>query len=163
MVACWIFLCGSICDRSHDTNPRTTSEFSKERPMKLSQRRSLRSFIALATAVQLLSISFICTSAQTSRRRKPKVVYYSVPANQTMRVRLNREVGSETARVGDTFTSTVVDPVYSSGGVLVVPQGSTVTGAITHVQRAQKNGKPATMDVQFTSIRLPNGRRVAIK
>jgi hypothetical protein len=130
--------------------------------MRLSQRRSLRTFLALATAVQLLAVSFVCTSAQTSRKRKPRVVYYTVSANQTMRVRLNQEINSEKARVGDTFTSTVVDPVYSGGGVLVVPQGSTVTGAVTNVQRAQKNGKPATLDVQFTSIRLPNGRRVAI-
>ncbi len=130
--------------------------------MRLSHRRSLRAFLALATAVQLLAVSFVSTSAQTSRKRKPRVVYYTVPANQTMRVRLNEEINSEKARVGDTFTSTVVDPVYSSGGVLEVPQGSTVTGAVTNVQRAQKNGKPATLDVAFTSIRLPNGRRVAI-
>jgi YMGG-like Gly-zipper len=129
--------------------------------MKLSQRRSIRVFLALATAAQLLAVGFVCTSAQTSRR-KPRVKYYSVPANQTMRVRLNQELNSETARVGDTFTSTVVDPVYSSGGVLVVPQGSIVTGAVTNVVRAQKNGKPATMDVVFSSIRLPNSRRVAI-
>jgi hypothetical protein len=130
--------------------------------MKLSQRRSIRGFLVLTIALQLLAGSFVFTSAQTSRRRKPKVVYYSVPANQTMRVRLNQELNSEKARIGDTFTSTTVDPVYSSGGVLVVPEGSTVTGAVTHVQRAQKNGKPATLDVQFTSIRLPNGRHVAI-
>jgi hypothetical protein len=89
-------------------------------------------------------------------------VYYTVAANQTMRVRLNQEINSETARVGDIFTSTLVDPVYSGGGVLVAPQGSTVTGTVTSVLRAQKNGKPATMDVQFTSLKLPNGRRVAI-
>ena len=130
--------------------------------MKLRHRRSLRGLLALAVALQLLAAGFVSTSAQTSRRRKPRIPYYTVAANQTMRVRLNQEINSETARVGDTFTTTVVDPVYSSGGVLVVPQGSTVTGAVTNVQRAQKNGKPATMDVQFTSIRLPNGRRVAI-
>jgi hypothetical protein len=130
--------------------------------MRLSQRRSLRAFLALTIAAQMLAVSFVSTSAQTSRKRRPKVVYYSVPANQTIRVRLNQEVNSEKARVGDTFTSTVVDPVYSSSGVLVVPQGSTVTGVVNGVQRAQKNGKPATMDVSFTSIRLPNGRRVAI-
>lgn len=130
--------------------------------MKLSQRRSIRGFLVLTIALQLLAGSFVFTTAQTSRRRKPKVVYYTVPANHTMRVRLNQEVNSEHARIGDTFTSTVVDPVYSSGGVLVVPEGSTVTGAITNVVRAQKNGKPATLDVQFTSIKLPNGRRVAI-
>jgi len=59
--------------------------------------------------------------------------------------------------IGDTFTSTLVDPVYSSNGVVLAPQGSIVTGRVTHVQRAQKNGKPATMDVSFVSLKLPNG------
>lgn len=74
-----------------------------------------------------------------------------------MRVRLNQDLGSEKARIGDTFTTTVVDPVYSSGGVVLAPEGSIVTGRVTHVQRAQKKGKPATMDVQFVSLKLPNG------
>lgn len=125
------------------------------------QRRSMRGLLVLAIALQLLAGSFVCASAQTSRR-KPKIVYYTVAANQTMRVRLNQDLNSETARVGDTFTTTVVDPVYSKGGVVLAPQGSIVTGAVTNVQRAQKNGKPAALDVQFTSLKLPNGRRVAI-
>ena len=128
--------------------------------MTPSHRRSLRGFLALATALQLLTVGFVCTTAQT--RRKPRIVYYSVPANQTMHVRLNQELDSETARVGDTFTSTLIDPVYSKGGVLLAPQGSIVSGAVTNVQRARKNGEPATLDVQFTSLKLPNGRRVAI-
>jgi hypothetical protein len=34
-----------------------------------------------------------------------------------MRVRLNDELDSEKARIGDTFTSTLVDPLYSKNGV----------------------------------------------
>ena len=74
-----------------------------------------------------------------------------------MRVRIDQSIGSETAHIGETFTSTLVDPLYSSKGVLVAPQGSKVTGKVTAVQRAQKNGKPATLDVSFVSIKLPNG------
>jgi hypothetical protein len=79
-----------------------------------------------------------------------------------MRVRLNDELNSEKARVGDAFTSTLVDPIYSKGGVLLAPQGSTITGNVTSVQRAQKGGKPATLDVQFVALRLPNGVRRTI-
>ncbi len=79
-----------------------------------------------------------------------------------MRVRLDDELNSEKARIGDTFTSTLVDPVYSKNGVLIAPQGSTVGGRVINVQRAQKNGKPATLDVQFISLTLPNGRQRAI-
>jgi len=74
-----------------------------------------------------------------------------------MHVRLNQELKSEKAQVGDVFTSTLVDPVYSSNGVVLAPQGGIITGRVTNVQRAQKNGKPATMDVAFVSLKLPNG------
>ena len=97
--------------------------------------------------------------AQTKKKRP---VSYSVYANQVLRVRLKQEINSEKARIGDTFTSTLVDPLYSRNGVLLAPQGSTVTGRVRNVQRAQKNGKPATLDVQFVSITLPNGVRRAI-
>lgn len=73
-----------------------------------------------------------------------------------MRVRLNTDLNSEKARTGDVFTTTLVDPVYSSGGVLLAPKGTIVNGQVTAVARAAKGGKPATLDVQFTSISLPN-------
>lgn len=92
--------------------------------------------------------------AQTKKKRP---VYYSVYANQVLRVRINQELNSERARVGDTFTSTLVDPVYSKNGVLLAPQGSTVNGSVIAVQRAQKDGKPAVLDVAFTGLRLPSG------
>jgi hypothetical protein len=79
-----------------------------------------------------------------------------------MRVRLNDELDSEKARIGDTFTSTLVDPLYSKNGVLLAPQGSTITGRVTNVQRAQKDGKPAVLDVTFVSLRLPNGMHRAM-
>ncbi len=90
---------------------------------------------------------------------KKKPVYYTVKNGHVMRVRLNSDLDSERARVGDVFKTTLVDPIYSSGGVLLAPEGSTVSGQVTVVQRAAKNGKPATLDVQFTSITLPNGIR----
>ena len=111
--------------------------------------------IAFGLIVILVAGSSLEGLAQTRKKKPP--VYYSVAANQVMRVRINQELNSETARIGDTFTSTLVDPVYSKNGVLLAPQGSNVNGSVTAVQRAQKNGKPAVLDVAFTGIRLPNG------
>ncbi len=104
--------------------------------------------------------AFYVGNAQTSKKKGP--TYYTVSANQVMRVRLNDELNSEKARIGDTFTNTLVDPLYSKSGVMLAPQGSTVSGRVSNVQRAQKNGKPAVMDVVFFSIRLPNGVHHAI-
>jgi YMGG-like Gly-zipper len=114
-----------------------------------------RLLITLILIFALPSITTVTSLGQ--KKSKPKRTFYSVPANSTMHVRLNQDLKSEKAQIGDVFTSTLVDPVYSSNGVVLAPQGSIVTGRVTQVQRAQKNGKPATMDVAFVSLKLPNG------
>jgi uncharacterized membrane protein (UPF0136 family) len=115
----------------------------------------------LVSGVILVLVAGTFSSALTQKKKRPPVSY-SIYANDVLRVRLNGELNSETARVGDTFTTTLVDPIYSKSGVVLAPQGSTIAGRVTNVQRAQKNGKPAAMDVQFVSITLPNGVRRAI-
>jgi hypothetical protein len=115
---------------------------------------------AIPTVVAIALVAWQCqVLAQTKKKRIP---HYSVYANDVLHVRLNQELNSETAPVGDFFTGTTVDPVYSKNGLLLVPQASTVKGQITSVQRAQKNGKPAALDVVFTSVTLPNGYHRAI-
>jgi hypothetical protein len=99
--------------------------------------------------------------AQT-KKAKPKVTYYSIKADTILRVRLDEELSSKTAYVGQTFKSTTVDPVYSTGGVLLIPQASSVSGRVTAVQKAQKDGKPGMLSVSFRSITLPNGRKATI-
>jgi hypothetical protein len=118
-----------------------------------------RAAISLAT---LIAFAFGAVNFSIAQTRKRRPVYYSVAANSVMRVRLDTELDSEHARIGDTFLSTLVDPVYSKNGVLLAPQGSKINGRVTNVRRAQKNGEPATMDVQFVSLRLPNGVHTAI-
>ncbi len=93
---------------------------------------------------------------------KPKVVYYSLKTGTTIRVRLENDVNSKSARVGDPIRTTTVDPIYSSGGVLLIPGGSTIQGSVNSVTRAAKNGKPGSFGANFTSVTLPNRRRVAI-
>lgn len=115
------------------------------------------------TAVALMTFLMfgVITGDFLAQKKKRGPVYYSVYANHVMRVRLNDELNSEEARVGDSFSGTLVDPVYAKGGVLLAPQGTTVRGHVTNVQRAQKNGRPATLDVVFTALELPNGRHRA--
>lgn len=139
------------------------TDISKRR-FEMFYSKTKRKYIAVSTVVLLLVTAASTQSfSQTKKKRTtPAVKYYTVPANQVMRVRLEDELDSEKARVGDTFTSTLVDPVYSKTGLLLAPQGSTVTGKVTYVQRAQKKGKPAEMNVQFTSLRLPNGYHRAL-
>src|SRR3982751_6170600 len=126
------------------------------------KRRSRRSALAFLTMLVLAINCTFAVDAQKKKSRAKQPVYYTVPTNTTLHVRLDQELDSEQNRGGDTFTATVVDPVYSSGGVLLIPQGSTVNGRVTNVSRAGKGGDPATLDVQFVSVALPNGDRRAI-
>lgn len=136
---------------------------------KLAQRVS--GFLVL---IAIVLGSVLPASAQNRRRRprlgkysRPPVTrrtepnYYTVAANTVIRARMNEQISSESARVGDRFTTTVVDPVYA-GGIEVIPAGSTITGRVTSVIRAQRKGKAGSIGVHFISLQLPNGTARAI-
>jgi hypothetical protein len=114
----------------------------------------LMSVVAIAIAGSSLQFS-----AQTKRRvpRQPIVPKYSLASNTIIRLRMNDSLTSKNANVGDRFKSTVVDPVYARGFV-VIPQGSIVTGQVTHVTRAGRKSQSGSLNVSFTSVQLPNGR-----
>lgn len=102
------------------------------------------------------------TTVKTATVVKPAIKLYTVEQGQTVRVRMNGNLTSKTAKVGDTFTTTVTEPVYSNTGVVVMPVGSTVTGKVTAVTAAAKGGKPGTIDVDFIEVKTPSGAKYAI-
>jgi hypothetical protein len=122
--------------------------------------------------IALIALSVVPAFSQTRRthRRAPRLsnrtsrtvrqpvgpIYRTINAGQKMRVRMNEQISSETARVGDRFTTTVVDPVYA-GGVEVIPAGSLIGGRVTSVTRAQRHSKAGILGVSFISLQLPTG------
>ena len=122
---------------------------------------SSRFFSVVLLVIAVIGVTTQEGFAQT-KKAKPKVTYYSIKAGTVMRARLENKLSSKTAFVGQAFKSTTVDPIYSSNGVMLVPQGSTIHGHITGVQNAQKNGKPGMLSVSFSSVTLPNGRKATI-
>ncbi len=56
----------------------------------------------------------------------------------------------------------MIDPVYSSNGIELVPAGSTISGRVDAVQKAQKDGAPGAITVGFYRLRLPSGRTAAL-
>ena len=91
----------------------------------------------------------------------PAPVYYTVQAGQSLRVRMNDEISSGNARIGDRFKVTVVDPVYA-GGKEVIPAGSIIVGQVTSVKRASRPSKAGVLGVHFVSLELPTGLARAI-
>lgn len=132
--------------------------------------RALSFLVLLA----MLAGSVMPAFSQTRRtRRNPRLgrytrpvpqrspAYYNVSADTIIRVRMEDTLTSRTARIGDRFRTTVVDPVYA-GGTEVIPAGSTITGRVTSVKRAERKSKAGTMGVDFVSVQLPNGTSRAI-
>lgn len=130
--------------------------------------------LSLLILVALFAASTIPALAQTRRtRRTPRLsratrpvrntspAYYTVPTGQTIRVRMNEHLSSETSRIGDRFTATTVIPIYSRG-IEVIPAGSIITGRVTDVRRAERKGKAGWLGVSFVSLQLPNGTTRAI-
>ena len=95
------------------------------------------------------------------RQKKQAPPRYTVPANTSIRLRLNERLSSKDVRVGQKFTSTVVTPIHVRG-VEVIPAGSIVTGSVTHVERAERKSEAGSINVTFSSLALPNNARYAI-
>ena len=117
---------------------------------------------SLSRVIVLVVLTLSAFSVLAQTKKKPRIKYYRINANQTFHVRLGDTLSSGSSRIGDTFTSTVVDPVYSANGIELVPAGSTITGSVTAVQKAKKDGNPGTLSVGFYHLKLPNGRAAAM-
>ncbi|MFL6227759.1 MAG: hypothetical protein ACJ741_03160 [Pyrinomonadaceae bacterium] len=100
------------------------------------------------------------TTRRTTVDTAPPLRYFTLGTDTTMRVRLDSELSSRTARIGDTFSSTTTEPVYG-GGVEVIPVGSKVWGRVSTVTRAGRR-TPGNISVRFTSVQLPNGARYPV-
>jgi hypothetical protein len=129
--------------------------------------------LSLIALLAIVAATVIPASAQTRRRPRPRVRrpavtrtvtppvrYYTLGADQTIRVRMDNELNSRTARVGDRFSTTTVDPVYADG-VEVIPAGSKVWGRVTTVKRAERRS-PGTISVNFNTVEMPNRAKYTV-
>ncbi len=73
-----------------------------------------------------------------------------------MRAQMDRTISSRTARVGDTFTATIFEPVIVDGQT-AIPEGTQVQGRVTQVQPAERRGRSGAIAVEFDRIIFANG------
>ncbi len=91
----------------------------------------------------------------TVRRRTPGTSTVIVPSGTNLRVRLNNDLSSKDSRVGDRFTTTVVNPTRY--------ENATVTGHISSIKKSGTVKGRTTMTLAFDSIELPEGRRAPLR
>ena len=141
--------------------------------MKMTNGNNFARRATLLFALFALTLGTLVPDASAQRRRStrrrapavrrtvpvtPPVRYFTVPADTVIRVRMDTELNSRTARIGDRFSTTVVEPVYGESGIEVVPTGSKVWGRVTAVTRSQRR-KPGSITVSFNQVELPNRAR----
>jgi hypothetical protein len=90
------------------------------------------------------------TRRRTRRKVVRKTTVVSVPVGSDLKVRLNDTLSSKESRVGDKFTATVLSPSRYEEG--------TVYGHISSIQKSGKIKGRTSMNLDFDSIRLLDGR-----
>ncbi|HEY9714069.1 MAG TPA: S-layer homology domain-containing protein [Chroococcales cyanobacterium] len=88
----------------------------------------------------------------------------SVAAGTHFQAALKNSLDSETTQPGEPVEATLASPIYS-GGVEVVPAGSKVLGSVTNVVSATrfKFGANGKIEIRFTEVQTPDGRRYPLK
>lgn len=86
-----------------------------------------------------------------------------VAAGTKLQASLKNTLNSGSTQPGEAVEATLGSPIYS-GGVEVVPAGSKLVGQVTNVVSAKrfKFGANGKIDIRFTQIETPDGRRVPL-
>ncbi len=120
----------------------------------------------MRTALPVIAIAAAaCLSAAGQQEQvvvetaPPQVVesrIFTVAEGTKIPLQLINSVSTKTAAVGDRVYLQTAFPVLS-GGRIVIPPGSYVTGTVTQVKRGGKVKGRAELYVRFDSLTLPNG------
>ncbi|MDP2480047.1 MAG: hypothetical protein Q8W51_07875 [Candidatus Palauibacterales bacterium] len=81
----------------------------------------------------------------------PAMVSLRVASGTQLETALDGRLSTQDSKVGDRFTATVSQPVTVDGRT-AIPEGATVHGEVTAVQKSGSSGQPAVLKVDFTSL-----------
>lgn len=81
---------------------------------------------------------------------------FTLAAGTKIRLRMDNEINSKISSAKDTFTATLAAP-FIVREVEVIPAGAVFEGIVLSVKPASAGKKDGQMNLQFKSLRLPNG------
>jgi hypothetical protein len=87
---------------------------------------------------------------------------YEIPSGTKIRIQMDNEINSKVSSAGDTFTTTISEPVKVRETV-VLPIGTVIEGRVTEVKRASIGRKNGSMRILFETLRLLTGEKREIK
>jgi hypothetical protein len=85
----------------------------------------------------------------------------TIPEGTEFKLQLHTSINSKTSKVGDRLIATLIQPV-SVEDMTVLRKGTRVFGHVSEVKHARRHGKPGYLSLQFDSVEMPNGEKVAI-
>lgn len=124
---------------------------------------------AAASAVAMVFLLAGCAARRTSVESAGEVASStvvtpsnnrSIPAGAQLTTTLDQTLGTNTSKVGDAFTATVVQPLRASDGSIVVPAGAKIDGRVTARDDSDHPADPALLRLAFDRIRF-NGQTFA--
>jgi len=87
---------------------------------------------------------------------------YELPSGTKIRVQMDNGINSKVSNAGDTFTTTISEPVKVRETV-VLPIGTIIEGRVTEAKRASVGSKNGSLVVSFETLRFATGEKREIK
>lgn len=128
------------------------------RPTRTRRRACL--FTALLASLALVAPACRTATATSSDAgatqsvQTPVASSDEIPEGTDLRVSLNQKLDTENTQEGDTFTATLLDPLMSDDGEVVVPADSVVAGKITGVAPSTNANEQAAIRLDINEIRV---------
>ncbi len=96
-----------------------------------------------------------------AQQQEPETEEWTIPEGTEFKLQLHTTVNSKTTKAGDRVMSTLIDPVAVEDRE-VLPKGIRIDGHVVEVKEAARKGKGGYIYVQFDTVELPTGEKVAI-
>lgn len=122
--------------------------------------------IKIVTLISLLLFVTGIASAQIKKVQSPspkiakptttKPSAYTLPVGTIIHVKMVSDISSKSAKVNDTFATTLIGPVIVRG-IELLPAETKIQGRITKVVKAAKKSEAGRLQVIFEKIIMPDG------
>jgi hypothetical protein len=144
-----------IIDRFHDARQQVTAPGKSDRLLRLlfsqmpyhPQRIWQNSFF---DADLTRPVSVVIGSTPFPGRAPLEQIPFEAPI---IKARFSQDLTSKTARPGDPVEAVVTEPVWDKQHRLILPEGSTLEGAVLRARAARSFGRNGTLRFAFRSVR----------
>jgi hypothetical protein len=117
---------------------------------------SLLLFVTGIASAQIKKVPSPNPSPKVARQTTAKPSAYTLPVGTIIHVRMVGDISSASAKVNDTFSTTLIGPVMVRG-IELLPAETKIQGRITKVVKASKKSEAGRMQVVFEKIMMPDG------